>query len=131
VNNSFSTGKRKIFTQHPGILTKNTINSEYFATEWGFPGSSDSKESAGNTGDLGLIPGLGRSPGEENGNPPQYSFLENSTDRGVWQATVHGVIKSRTGLSDLTLSLSLATGCWLFRFWILKFFFFFFFMWTI
>ena len=51
-------------------------------------------------GDLGLIPGLGRSPGEENGYPLQYSCLENSKDRGAWQVTVHGVTKSQTRLSD-------------------------------
>ena len=60
----------------------------------GFPGGSDGKESACNAGDAGLIPALGRSPGEGNGNPLQYSYLENSIDRGAWQATVHGVIKS-------------------------------------
>ena len=47
-----------------------------------------------NAGDLGLIPGLGRSPGEGNGNPLQYSFLENPMDRGAWQVTVHGVTES-------------------------------------
>ena len=52
-----------------------------------FPGGSDSKESVCEVGDLGSIPGLGRSPGEENGNPRQYSCLENSMDEGVWQAT--------------------------------------------
>ena len=56
-----------------------------------FPGGSDGKESACKVGDLGLIPGLGRSPGEGNGNPLQYSCLENSRDRGDWWATVHGV----------------------------------------
>ena len=66
----------------------------------GFPGGSDSKESGGNAGDLGLIPGLGRSPGEGHGNPLQYSCLENSMDSGAWWATVHGVAKSQTGLSD-------------------------------
>ena len=50
-----------------------------------------SKESACNAGDLGSIPGLGRSPGEGNGNPLQYSCLENPMDRGAWLATVHGV----------------------------------------
>ena len=50
----------------------------------GFPGGSDSKASACNAGDLGLIPGLGRSPGEENGNPLQYSCLESSMDGGAW-----------------------------------------------
>ena len=63
-------------------------------------GGSDGKESACNTGDPGLIPGLGRSPGEGNGNPLQYSCLENSMDRGAWWATVHGVAKSQTQLSN-------------------------------
>ena len=60
----------------------------------GFPGGSENKASACNAGDLGLIPGSGRSPGEGNGNPLQYSYLENPMDRGVWWATVHGVAKS-------------------------------------
>ena len=59
----------------------------------GFPDGSDSKESACNAGDLGSIPGLGRSPGEKNGNPLQYAYLENSMDREAWQATVHGVTR--------------------------------------
>ena len=54
-------------------------------------------KSACNAGDLGLIPGLGRSPGEENGYSVQYSCLENSKDRGVWQAAVHELTKSQTG----------------------------------
>ena len=62
--------------------------------------SSDSKESACNAGDLGSIPGLGRSPGEGNGNSLQYSCLENPTDRGAWRATVHRVTKSQTRLSN-------------------------------
>ena len=73
----------------------------------GFPGSSEVKASACNEGDLGLIPGLGRSPGEGNGNPLQYSCLENPMDGGAWWATVHGVAKSRTRLSDFTFFLSL------------------------
>ena len=64
-----------------------------------FPGGSDGKESACNAGELGLIPGLGRSPGGGNGNPLQYSCLENSMDRGAWQVTVQGVAKSWTRLS--------------------------------
>ena len=75
----------------------------------GFPGVSEVKESACNVGDLGSIPGLGRSPGEGNGNPLQYSCLENPMDRGAWWATVHGVTKSRTRLSDFA-SLSLPSG---------------------
>ena len=67
----------------------------------GFPGSSAGKESACSAGELGLIPGLRRSPGEGSGYPLQYSGLENSMDRGAWWATVHGVAKSWTGLSDL------------------------------
>ena len=59
----------------------------------GFPHSSVSKEPACNAGDPGLIPGLGRSPGEGNGNPLQCSCLENAMDRGAWQATVHGVAR--------------------------------------
>jgi len=59
----------------------------------GFPCSSVGKESACNAGDLGLIPGLGRSPGEGNGNPLKYSCLENPMDKGAWRATVHGVTK--------------------------------------
>ena len=62
----------------------------------GFPGGSDGKESACNTGDPGSIPGSGRSLGEWNGNPLQYSCLENSMDRGAHEATVHGVPKSWT-----------------------------------
>ena len=60
------------------------------------PGGSDGKESACNAGNLGSIPGLGRIPGEGNGNPLQYSCLENPMGRGVWQATVHEVAKSQT-----------------------------------
>ena len=60
------------------------------------PGSSDGKESTCNAGDPDSIPGSGRSLGEGNGYPLQYSCLENSTDRGPWQATVHGVAKSQT-----------------------------------
>ena len=67
-----------------------------------FPGGSYGKASAYNAGDPGSIPGSGRSPGEGNGNPLQYSCLENPTDRGIWWATVHGVAKSRTQLSDFT-----------------------------
>ena len=66
------------------------------------PGSSDSKAPAYNEGDLGSIPGLGRPPGEGNGNPLQYSCLENPMDREAWQATVHGVAKSWTRLSNFT-----------------------------
>ena len=67
----------------------------------GFPGSSVGKESACNVEDLGLIPGLGRSPGEEHGNPLQYSPVSRiPMHRGAWWAAVHGVAKSRTRLRD-------------------------------
>ena len=61
-----------------------------------FPGGSDSKEPTYNAGNLDLIPRSGRSPGEGNGNPLQYSCLENSMDRGAWRAAVHRVTKSWT-----------------------------------
>ena len=65
----------------------------------GFPGGSDGKESSCNAGDLGCIPGLGRFPREGNGFPLRYSGLKNSTDRGAWQATIHGMANSWTQLS--------------------------------
>ena len=66
-----------------------------------FPGSSEGKESAYNLGDLALISGSRRSPGEEDGNLLQYSYLENSMDRGAWWATGHGVAElDMTELSD-------------------------------
>ena len=61
-----------------------------------FPGGSNSKVSAYNAGDLGSIPGSGRSPGEGDGYPVPYSCLENSVERGACQATVHGIAKSQT-----------------------------------
>ena len=65
-----------------------------------FPGGSDDQVSAYNAGDPGSIPGSGRSPGEGNGDPLQYSSLENPMDRRAWWAVVHGVAKSWTRLSD-------------------------------
>ena len=65
----------------------------------GFPGGLDSKEATCNVGDLGSIPGPKRFPGERNGYPLQYSCLENPTDRGAWQATVHGVERVRHNLT--------------------------------
>ena len=79
------------------------ITQEY--TCKGFPGGSDGKEPACSSGDLGSIPELGRSPGEGNGNPLQYSGLKNPMGREAWQATVHGVEKSQTWLSHFTLYL--------------------------
>ena len=71
---------------------------------WGFPGGSEVKASACNVGDLGSIPGSGRSPGEGNGNPLQYSCLENPMNGRAWWATVHGVAKSWTRLSYFTFT---------------------------
>ena len=71
----------------------------------GFPGGSDGKESACGVGDQGLVPGLGRSPKEGNGNPFQHSCLENPMGGEAWQATVHGVTKSQTRLSNFTFTL--------------------------
>ena len=81
---------------------KTTRPARYDANQspYGSLGSSDSKASACNAGDLGSIPRLERSPGEGNGNPLQYSCLKTSMDRGAWWATVHGVAKNRTQLSD-------------------------------
>ena len=83
------------------LVTKQQHNREKLCiiiAGMGFPGGSEVKASARNVGDLGSIPVSGRSPGEGNGNPLQYSCLENSMDRRAWWATVHGVSKSRTQL---------------------------------
>ena len=79
-----------------------TILTPIYGLNWDFPSGSDGKESACSGGDLGSIPGSGRSPGEGNGKPLQYSCLENPMDRGAWWATVHGVAKSWTRLSNFT-----------------------------
>ena len=82
---------------HKELDTNEAIQQTlYKKTLYNFPGGSDDKTSAYNAGDPGLIPGLGRSSGEGNGNPLQYSCLENPMDGGALQATVHGVAKSRT-----------------------------------
>ena len=70
----------------------------------GFPGSSDSEVSAYNAGDLSLIPGSGRSPGDSHVNPFQYFLLENPMDREAWRATVHGFVKNRITTERLILS---------------------------
>ena len=102
----------KIYTLRSLILTSAPFNHVHFlallvtflkifaCVSLGFPGGSDGEESACNAGDLGSIPGSGRSPGEGNGYPLQYSCLKNSVNRGVWRATVHGVAKSCAGLRD-------------------------------
>ena len=89
----FSTlrGKREAF------FTQGHINK-------GFPGGSDGKESSCNAGDRGSIPGSGRSSEKGNGYPVQYSCLQNPTDRGAWQTTVHGITKSQTQLNEYLYS---------------------------
>ena len=76
----------------------------------GFPGGWEGKEFGWNVGDLGSIPGSGRSPGEENGNPLQYSGLENSVDRGAWRATVHKL--QRVGHDWVTFTHTIRGLCW-------------------
>ena len=76
-------------------------------TPEGFPGGSAVKSPPASAGDAGLISGSGRSPGEGNGNPLQYSCLENLMDREAWWATVHGVAKSQTLLTDSTTTTGL------------------------
>ena len=95
---SFITKKREKRSVHLGIVLSDEVGLYPCTSFWGFPGSSAGKESACNAGDPSSIPGSGRSPGEGNGNP--YSGLENSMDRGACQATVHGVTKRQTPLSD-------------------------------
>ena len=87
---------------HSWLLFVILVSAQLMPPQSILPGGSDSKASAHNAGDLGSIPGLGRSPGEGNGNPLQYSCLENSIDGGAWWATVHGVTKSWTRLSNFT-----------------------------
>ena len=76
----------------------------YSKPKEGFPGGSNGKESASNAGDWGSVPGLGRSPGEGNGYPLQYSYLENSMERGARWAIVHGIAKSHTQLTNALTS---------------------------
>ena len=82
------------------ILSLLTLNWILTHTIKDFPGGSDSDESNCNVEDLGLIPASRRSPGEETGNPLQYSGVERSMDRGAWWATVHRVSESQTQTSD-------------------------------
>ena len=103
----------------PGLCS--LVEHSYFGSQGlcflmslGFPGGSEAKAFAHNTEDLGSIPGSGRSPGEGNGNPLQYSCLENPMGRGAWWATAHRVTKSRTRLRDhFTFTLGLCTSCYL------------------
>ena len=83
-------------------LMVETLSGIYTDLPMNFLRGSDGKTSAYNAGDLSSTPGLGRSPGEGNGNPLLYSCLENPMDGEAWSATVHGVAKSRTRLSNFT-----------------------------
>ena len=78
------------------IIIMQDRNQALVSAYWDLPVAQMAKKSACNAGDPGSIPGLGRSPGEGNGNPLQYSCLENPMDRGAWWVTVHGVAKSQT-----------------------------------
>ena len=102
-----SGGRNKIGNQEVLLLPcmNGRFNRKMFRKNLGFPDGSEVKASVCSVGDLGLFSGLGRSPGEGNGNPLQYSCLENPMDRGAWWATVHGVAKSQTRLSNFTRSL--------------------------
>ena len=88
-----------ILTVRHDLAASFRFNRQQLISSWifiqqGFPGCSVVKNLPANPGDVSLIPGSGRSPGEDNVNPVQYSCLENSMDRGAWRATVHGVTKS-------------------------------------
>ena len=99
MNELFLTGNNVLLITLTILINKDVFEPSY--------GGSEDEASACNAGDLGSIPGLGRSPGEGNGNPLQYSCPENPMDGGAWQATVHKVSKSRTRLSDFTFSFTL------------------------
>ena len=83
-----------------------------FEPRFHFPGGSDSKASAYNVGDPGSIPGLGRSPGEGNGNPLQYTCLENPIERGAWWATVRGVMRNLYAGQEATVRTGHGTTDW-------------------
>ena len=99
VNSILEYNRRNNYTLE---VWENVQDDDFWTWEYilGFPGGLHGKESVSNTGDLGSIPGFGSSPGEGNGNPLQYSCLENSKDREASWVTVHGVAKSQTRLSD-------------------------------
>ena len=105
-NTSFQVLETKLFlTLYTAMflsLISKLVIIHFLDCDPGFPGGSEVKSSACNAGDLGSIPGSGRSPGEGNGNLLQYSCLENAMDGGAWWATCHGVTKSQTWLSDFT-----------------------------
>ena len=87
-------------------MTHVAVEKKLSLSSLGFPGGSVDKESAYDAGDRGSIPGSGRSPGEENGYPFQYSCLENSIERGAWWATIHAIPNSWAGLRDYNFRFS-------------------------
>ena len=103
-----STAQLQPFSHQMGLMSWSETSStntqenivQLLLLSTGFPCSSVGKESACSSGDPGSIPGLGRSPGEGNGNPLQYPCLENLMDTGAWWAPVHGVAKSRARLNN-------------------------------
>ena len=97
---NLKTKQQKQYLSHVLFLYIHSFIWQMFMVFLGLPGGSDDKESTCDARDPGLIPELGRSLWKENGNPLQYSCLENSMDRGAWQAMVHGVTKSWTWLSN-------------------------------
>ena len=115
-NGSTSSLLQRIVSSSTG-LTQTMFEQECKQSSWAkvsfffpFPGGSDGKESASSAGDLGLIPGLGGSPGGGNGNPLQCSCLEHPMDRGAWRTTVHGIAESDRS-ECLTFSLSCRLIC--------------------
>ena len=100
---SKSSCKREVYSD-TSLPQETRIISNNLILYPGFPGGSEVKASAYNAGDLGSIPGSRRSPGEGTGNLLQYSCLENPMDGEAWWATVHGVAKSQTRLSDFTFT---------------------------
>ena len=89
------------FLPHNFLCYKVMVGARAFVAHQGFLGGPDSKESACSVGDLGSIPGSGRSPGEGNGNPLQYSCLENSTNTGAWWAIICGVTKRHIWVTNI------------------------------
>ena len=113
-----SQNREQVITLNPFSFMKNSLSCLFFFSlildtairTLGIPGGSVVKNLPANAGEAGSIPGLGRSPRKRNGNSPQYSCLGNPMDRGVWQATVHGVTGSRTGLSNTHIRIIVQTS---------------------
>ena len=87
-------------TVHGVAKSQTGLSDFHYTYIWGFPGGSVVKNLPANAEDVGFIPGLGRSPGRGNGNPLQSSCLENPEDTGIWWATVHGLQRDGTRLTE-------------------------------